>query len=80
MTLAVTKSLGLCGIHLWAAWTWLILLKIDEEVFVYVLYSMAAEVSTILNWNHIAKSKIFGIELLFCSHIVSYDFLLLDTK
>lgn len=50
----------------------------DEEVF--VLYSVAAEVSTILNWNHITKSKIFGIELLFCSHIISYDFLLLDTK
>lgn len=52
----------------------------DEEIFVYVLYSVAAEVSTILNRNQVAKSKIFDIELLFCSRIVSYDFLLLDTK
>lgn len=58
----------------------LLLLEMDEEVFVYVLYSVAAEVSTILNRNHVAKSKIFDVELLFCSCIVSYDFLLLDTK
>lgn len=78
----MTKSLGLCGVLLcWrAAQTWLVLLGVGKELFVYVLDSMAAEVSSGLNWNHIAKSKILGIELLSCGHIVSCDFLLLDTK
>lgn len=79
----MTKSLGLCGVPLswWAAQTWLVLLEVGEELFVYVLDSIqAAEVSSGLNWNHIAKSEILGIELLSCGHIVSCDFLLLDTK
>lgn len=78
----MTKSLGLCGVPLcwWAAQIWLVLLEVGEELFVYVLDSMAAEVSSGLNWNHVAKSRILGIELLCCGRIVSCDFLLLDTK
>lgn len=63
-----------------AAQLWLVLLEVGEEVFVYVLDSVAAEVSSSLKWNHVAKSKVFGIELLSCGRIVSCDFLLLDTK
>lgn len=51
-----------------------------EEVFVYVLDSVAAEVSSGLKWNHVAKSEVFGIALLSCGRIVSCDFLSLDTK